>query len=159
MDNIKDIFPKRPWYKRPLLLILIGLFIIVSIIFVMVVFNQKQETGIGESTASSTPKKILTDQERSDIVEQLSATATSSVSPTQKANIIKQLSSSPTPKTTTTDVKVSNPTVKTGVVDKQTVAATTTVTDTDKAQIIKDLTPTTQLTDAEREAIINQLSN
>lgn len=97
MNEAKDFFPKRPWYKKPWLLILIVLLIIVVVI--VFVMNYLPKTQITLPQQPAPVKKVLTEEERADIIKQLSAnpsTTTPDVTPVvvdkKKADIIKQLS-------------------------------------------------------------------
>jgi uncharacterized membrane protein len=101
MDNLEQVIANLSWWRNPRLLILLVILLVVVIVvaFSIFIFSQMGTVSPTSSISSTTPvaKKILTDQERAVIIQQLSAsttgtTSTETVSDKKKAAIIKQLS-------------------------------------------------------------------
>jgi hypothetical protein len=86
--NPEQVSVKCPWWKRGKPLILLIALLIIVIVSLLSLFGQKRAIEpVGDQTAS-TSGYVLTDQERADIIAQLSATTT--IKASERDRIIKK---------------------------------------------------------------------
>lgn len=74
MDSSKKIFIKQPWWRSVRFLILLGVLLVTGIVSVASIFSKRGEIESGHTLPIS--NKILTEQERADILKQISASTT-----------------------------------------------------------------------------------